>query len=245
MTAHEDEQDIEQVDPGRARRGKRTVFAVAGVVLLGLGAAGGLLLGRYEFPAASPIAGPNPVDIGFAEDMTVHHQQAITMAQMVEDRGGPQVRPLARQIEHSQLQQVGQLQAWLGLWGAPLLSAHPMTWMSDGGAAPQPMGGMHMGGGASTEQADLPMPGLATQDELAQLQSSNGKDLDVLFMQLMLRHHQGGLPMAQYAAEHAELAPVKSLAATMAIDESQEIAYMTVMLGQNGATPLPAPPPMH
>ena len=48
------------------------------------------------------------------------------------------------------------------------------------------------------------MPGMATEDELANLRALSGTAFDVEFLRLMIRHHQGGLDMAQYAAEHAD-----------------------------------------
>lgn len=221
--------------PGGARR--LVVLVVAGVLVLVIGLAGGLFLGRYQLWSTDQTATPGPADIGFSQDMTVHHQQAITMSQLVEDKSGPAVRALARQIERGQLQQIGQLQGWLAVWGAPQLSDHPMAWMH-GQQGSGGMPGMDMGAGHDAAD-DQTMPGLANQDELGQLQTLTGRDLDVLFLQLMIRHHQGGLGMTQQAAQQAQTAPVKALAANMAVDESQEIAYMNVLLSQLGGKPLP------
>lgn len=221
---------------GRGPATRRTVLvAVVAVLLLVVGSGAGLYFGRSLLDGPDPATTPSPVDIGFSEDMTVHHQQAITMATLAEDRLSPTVRAMARQIERDQLQQVGQMQGWLGLWGAPLLSAEPMSWM----VAPGHMGGMSAPTGA--DQPGGAMPGLATSDELGQLQTASGKELDVLFLQLMVRHHQGGLGMVQFATQHAQVAQVKALGANMAVEESQEIALMTLYLTQDGAKPLPAP----
>ena len=60
------------------------------------------------------------------------------------------------------------------------------------------------GTASSTGSADgAVMPGMATEAELAQLRSLSGTAFDVMFLQLMIRHHQGGLEMAQYGQQHA------------------------------------------
>jgi uncharacterized protein (DUF305 family) len=57
----------------------------------------------------------------------------------------------------------------------------------------------------------------------------------------MLRHHQGAVPMAQYAAEHASVGYVRDLAQKMITGQSAEVELMTQMLAKRGALPLPAP----
>jgi uncharacterized protein (DUF305 family) len=73
------------------------------------------------------------------------------------------------------------------------------------------------------------------------LEQTTGPALDILFLQLMIRHHQGGLPMAQYAAEHAQNAYVANAAQKMAEAQSNEIVQMEQVLRTLGGTPLPAP----
>lgn len=46
---------------------------------------------------------------------------------------------------------------------------------------------------------DLSMPGMATMAELDALAASRGPDAEILFLQLMERHHRGGIAMGQAA----------------------------------------------
>ena len=85
------------------------------------------------------------------------------------------------------------------------------------------------------------MPGMATQAEVDKLQTMTGKAMDVYFLQLMLRHHQGGLPMAQYGAEHASESYVRNAAQKMVAGQSAEIVLMERLLRERGASPLPPP----
>ena len=83
------------------------------------------------------------------------------------------------------------------------------------------------------------MPGMATPAEIAKLRSLSGTELDVYFLQLMIRHHQGGGPMAQYAAVHSSEPVVRALADNMAKWQDGEVRAMTSMLSARGGAPLP------
>jgi uncharacterized protein (DUF305 family) len=217
--------------PGRPHR-RLTVLLVA-VIAVGLLAAGGGLavalgLGRTAPPTA------DSVDAGFARDMSRHHLQAVEMANLALDRStDAEVRQLAFDISATQTNQVGRMQGWLALWGLPLTSGEVMGWMSDGTSG-HDMTHMDGAGGAV-------MPGMATEAELATLRSLSGTPFDVMFLQLMIRHHQGGLEMAEYGAEHAELAAVRGLSRSIAETQTAETTTMESMLRARGGTPLPAP----
>ena len=161
-------------------------------------------------------AGRTFVDIGFSQDMIVHHEQAVLMAQIARNRTtDPKVAALAAGIEDSQLLDIGALRAYLALWQAPVLpSGPPMTWMADHAATP----------GMSA------MPGMATTDEINELRTAKGNALDVLFLQLMLRHHDGGLGMLDDAGQHASIEAVRALANRMAFDQRQESQTLAALL---------------
>ncbi len=208
------------------------VALLAAVGLLLLGAAGGLLLG-LPGSTASSVPPADSVDVGFAQDMSEHHQQAVQMASWVRDRtADPAVKQLAFDIEGTQQQQIGRMQGWLGLWNAAsdAPGGRHMVWMSSSDhshAAPTADGGVHT------------MPGMASSDDLRALRAATGPALDVLFLQLMLRHHQGGVPMLQYAADHASEPEVRNLAAQMLSSQTSESQYLEQLLVARGGTPLP------
>lgn len=222
--------------PPEHRGWARPLIAVLAVVgLLLLGAAAGLLL---RLPGSSATSTPDAasVDVGFAQDMSVHHQQAVQMASWARDHtADPAVKQLAFDIETTQLQQIGRMQGWLALWSAaadPPGGRH-MAWMADGG---------HAHGAAppsSTATGVDVMPGMATSDQLRALRAASGPALDVLFLQLMLRHHQGGVVMLRYAADHASVPEVRNLAAQMLSAQTGESGYLAQLLTARGGTPLP------
>ncbi len=209
------------------------LVAAAVLVLLLVGATAGLLVARSD-SSAVPIPAADSVDVEFAQDMIVHHQQAVQMAAWERDHTTDlDLHQLSFDIESTQTAQVGRMQGWLELWGAagqPVGRPY-MTWMAPDASH----GGMDMGAGGVTT-----MPGMATAADLKNLRAATGKQLDVLFLQLMLRHHEGGSSMLADAAQHATQPQVRNLAAQMLSSQSAEAEYMKQLLAQRGAAPLPS-----
>ncbi len=230
----DDERELPEA-PERASGGSRAaVYSIAAVAVLLVGAAVGMLLTLGVVrPASTPDDGS--IDVGFAQDMRVHHLQAITMAGQARDRSTDEaVRGLAFDIESTQLDQSGRLAGWLAVWDQPELPppGEPhMRWM------PADAEHAHGGGTAGVTR----MPGMASTEELARLRSLSGPELDVFFLQLMLRHHQGGLEMAEFAAANAQTSYVRTLAEKIAAGQDAETLVMRKMLADRGAQPLPFP----
>ena len=223
VTPDEDEQAVDLPSGVALRRVLIGVIVVALLVLAG--SAGWLIRGGGSSNPANPVAGS--VDAGFAQDMTVHHIQAVTMAGYERDNtSDPQMKVLAYDIETSQQFQVGQMSGWLDVWGLSRNDPHPMLWMGAQHAA-------HVVNGL--------MPGMATPAEMNKLESLHGNALDVLFLQLMIRHHQGGVPMAQYAEQHAGEPYVRLLAGQIVSAQNAEIVQMEQLLRQKGGQTLPPP----
>jgi uncharacterized protein (DUF305 family) len=237
--------EAEQTSASDAQRRQLPAMLVLGAVaMLLLGVVVGLLL-RISFegddnnrPAEDSAA------VGFAQDMIHHHQQAVEMA-TIELYGGsdPQVQSLAYDILTSQTNQIGQMQSWLTRWDYPLDNPdEAMAWMqghSDGhghGGSTEP--GMSMGPRAP---GSPPMPGMATTEEMTKLRTLQGAELDTFFLQLMLRHHQGGSEMMEFATErdHVQEDFVRQLAQQMVNVQQSESDTMAKMLEPRGAQPLP------
>ena len=214
------EQDTTEGSYGYQR--PRWLLSVLGVVcVIALLGAGGALAVLTGVGADRPPA-VDSVDAGFARDMATHHDQAVQMAQVVRDNStDPAVRLLAFDIETGQLAQIGQMHGWLDAWGQTGQSDIPqMAWM-----------------GHSVAQGEL-MPGMATQAELAKLRGLRGRAMDVYFLQLMIRHHKGGVEMAQYGAAHASKTYVRTMASAIVTAQQNEVVTMEQMLRERGAQPL-------
>jgi uncharacterized protein (DUF305 family) len=213
---------------GSARALRTALLAVIalGLVLLGGGLAVVLGLGGDD---ASPVPTADSVDAGFSRDMAVHHLQGVEMANVALERSeDSEVRRLAFDISSTQTNQAGRMQGWLSLWGVSPTGGEAMAWMGDGAHS-------------HSMTDDGLMPGMATEEELADLRSLSGTEFDVEFLRLMIRHHQGGREMAEYAAEHAAVPTVARLARTIAETQTAETQTMGDMLAARGGTPLPEP----
>jgi len=214
-----------EVEPAAApaSRLRGVLFVVIAVAVLVAGVAGGFAWGSHS--SSDSGSKPSAVDIGFARDMAAHHQQAIEMAGYARDNStNPNIIHLAFDIETNQSIEMGEMTGWLDSWGLTRYSAHPMTWM-----------------GHTHPLVDNLMPGMATSAQITKLMSSKGKALDVLFLQLMIHHHQGGAPMARYAAQHASKDYVRTLAGHMLANQTTETVEMSRLLTSLGGTPLPPP----
>lgn len=170
---------------------------------------------------------PTEVDIGFAQDMIVHHQQAVVMAAYARERtASDEVRALAGTIDAAQQREIGQMTGWLQSWGEPIQSDRlPMAWMEDSD-----------GSGHGRHEEAGSMPGMASPAEMDQLVNLTGARLDARFLRLMTRHHEGGLPMAKDAARRAGTAYVRATARTIVSDQQREIDLMRMLLQSRSAS---------
>lgn len=193
------------------------VFAVAvGLVLLMV-----VRPSAASSPGAVPAEGS--ADVGFARDMSVHHQQAVEMAFIVRDRTDDEdVRRLAYDIVNTQANQRGMMLGWLESWDRPKSSDRPpMEWM----------------GHPVTPSDGSLMPGMATDTQLEELRTAGGREAEVLFLELMTVHHRAGADMAQAAAGAAGTDEIRGLAAGMARAQESEISLMADMLEARGTQP--------
>ena len=172
----------------------------------------------------SPSNAPNEAEIGFAQDMSVHHQQAIEMSFLVRERTDNQdIRAFAFDIINTQANQRGMMLGWLDLWQQPLTTSQkPMAWMADS---------MSMNGQMNDSfTPGAYMPGMATTDEMDQLTSLESVAAEKLFLELMIRHHMGGVMMAAGVIERSDNETVTRLAQTMVNGQQAEMDYMNELL---------------
>ncbi|HYJ69444.1 MAG TPA: DUF305 domain-containing protein [Nocardioidaceae bacterium] len=219
---------------------RRTYVLASAIIAIAVAAAVGLVagyqIGKDPAQAGQTVPADDSVDAGFARDMQVHHAQAVEMSYIVRDNTSDQdVRLLAYDIATTQQGQIGYMTAWLDMWDLPQHSSDPaMAWMSDD------MTGHDMGHMSDDQMLgdDGLMPGMATPEQMEQLRQARGKQAAILYLQLMIRHHMGGVEMAQYAVEHAEVDDVRHLAQTMETAQTYEIDAMNDMLAERGAQPI-------
>jgi uncharacterized protein (DUF305 family) len=164
------------------------------------------------------MPGEDSAEAGFARDMMVHHAQAVQLAEIVRNRTeSEEIRTLAADIALTQQAQIGQMQGWLQVWGLPPTGSEPaMTWMG------QPTKGR--------------MPGMASPKEIDDLQKASPEEADVLFLQLMIPHHEAALPMAEAVLERTDRPEVERLAGAIVASQQAEIELMKGLLQRRGVS---------
>jgi uncharacterized protein (DUF305 family) len=199
-------------------RAKIVAGVVVAVVIAMIGFTVGALTSRPDHP------NEGSAEVGFARDMSAHHGQAVEMGMIAfQNATLPEVRTLGGDIAITQQSQVGMMQTWLKEWGVgPNSSTPPMSWMPEG---------------QQSLNGNL-MPGMATREEIAKLKAAKGTDLDILFLQYMLRHHLGGIHMVDGVLAQNPTQEVRDLAETMKKNQSGEITVMETMLAHLGAKPI-------
>jgi uncharacterized protein (DUF305 family) len=222
-----------------SEQSRQPYFVAAAMLAVALATAIGLVVGYQLNDDSASVVMPadDSVDAGFARDMQVHHAQAVQMSVLVRDNtDDPAVRTLAYDIATTQQQQIGQMFAWLDMWGLSQYSQNPtMAWMTDDGG--HDMANMdHMDDDAPVSANA--MPGMATPAQMEELRTARGQAASVLYLQLMIRHHLGGIEMAQYALDHAEVDQVRELAQTIVTSQQAEVEAMNDMLVERGAEPI-------
>jgi len=144
--------------------------------------------------------------------MIAHHAQALEMAALVPDRSAREdVGTLARRIALSQADEIQMMRRWLESRGEPLPDPHAH----------------HVAGGA-------PMAGMLSAPEMRRLAESRGGEFDRLFLELMIRHHEGAVLMvrALFAAGGGQESEVFAFASDVEVEQQLEIGRMRSMLSR-------------
>ena len=150
----------------------------------------------------------NTTDVEFAQQMIPHHQQAVEMADIALDpsvAAGAQVQDLATRIKAAQDPEVQMMSGWLTEWGQPMQME-------------------------TTDQMST-MDGMMSAEEMDSLRTMNGVDFDTMWLQMMIRHHEGAIATAQTAKASGANADSLALADQIIAAQQAEIAEMQTLLG--------------
>lgn len=134
--------------------------------------------GANQASATAMQSAVNSADADFVMMMIPHHFQALVLSGLVEDGGSDaEVRALAERIDVEQHGEILMMQGWQGSNGLEVTNAEE---------AYQEM---------LQDPEMVEAMGMATPAELEDLSSAHGTAADVLFLQLMIKHHQGAINM--------------------------------------------------
>jgi uncharacterized protein (DUF305 family) len=173
---------------------------------------------RSSVDPSYPISnGYTEADVRFMRGMIPHHAQALNMTGLVAERTtNEDIRRLAHRIEISQRDEIARMRRWLEARGELVPGEH------------------HRG---------PLMPGMLTEEEMAQLSAARGSEFDRLFLELMIHHHEGALVMVDdlFTTDGAgQEAEIFLFASHVDSDQRAEIARMRGMLNSTtsqGGTP--------
>ena len=144
-------------------------------------------------------------DVMFAQMMIPHHQQAVDMGTLAETRASnPEVKALAAQIKNEQDPEITQMKGWLTEANAGMEMGHEM----------------HMGG-------------MLTDSEFAELKAATGPAFDKLYLQGMIKHHEGAIDMAQMVLT-SKNPEAKALGEAIVSSQTKQITYMKELLKNLG-----------
>ncbi|QGA80897.1 DUF305 domain-containing protein [Candidatus Nanohalobium constans] len=140
--------------------------------------------------------GFNRADLMFMNMMIVHHNQAIEMAEMAENRTeNENILELSNNISKAQREENRQM----------------TKWMQNQGFEP---GNHHR------------MAGMASEQQMQQLRENNGTEFNHLFAKLMIEHHQGGIAMAEQFHQTGKNTELKQMQQQMIDAQTEEIKKM-------------------
>jgi uncharacterized protein (DUF305 family) len=171
--------------------------------------------------SAQPGTAPHGTDAGTAEidqmfiDMMVpHHEGALEMAKIAQERGEhPEITAMAEAIIRGQTPEIEQMKAWRQEWygssETPPMSAMPMLEAMEG-----------MGGMGHTMDMAADVEALRKADE----------PFDKAFIEAMIVHHQSAIDTARLAQQQASRQEIKDMAGTIIAAQQAEIDQMNAWM---------------
>src|SRR6185295_4247034 len=128
-------------------------------------------LGHYDYSDA---------DVDFMSGMIPHHAQAVIMAGWAPTHGArADVAVLCERIVVGQRDEIAKMREWLGDRGLEVPDATSTRHK------------MKMGDTVH----EMLMPGMLSDEEMAALDKARGPEFDRLFLEGMIKHHQGAIDM--------------------------------------------------
>ena len=157
-------------------------------------------------------------DVNFMAGMIPHHAQAVAMASMAPTHASsPQVKLMCERQLVSQRDEIELMRMWL----------------SDRGQRVPPANSTRHRMVMNGVEHDMLMPGMLSDEEMAQLAKARGDAWDKLFLKFMIKHHEGALKMVEdlfntHGAAQGD--DIYAFASDVFADQTAEIERMQKML---------------
>ncbi|GAB3999726.1 hypothetical protein GCM10029992_29330 [Glycomyces albus] len=146
--------------------------------------------------------------------MQTHHQQAVEMAMYEWQNGEDEaMRTIAYDIATAQSAEIGMMRSWLVRWDVQMTTGDLMGWAGEEHAA-------------EILEGDGLMAGMATFEEMKEFKTLTGTDADIMFANMMIEHHIGGIEMAEAYLDLGDDPTVTDAATRMVQVQRAEIEVM-------------------
>lgn len=141
-----------------------------------------------------------PYDLHYIDMMIEHHRMGIDMAKMAQNKAShAELKDFATKMAEDQQKDTEQLQKWRDEWYAGKPKSEHMN-----------------------------MPGMKMpQMDMSKLEAAAGNDFDVMFIDMIVPHHQMAIDMSKDALKKAKQAPLKAFARTTIDKQQKEKAQLS------------------
>ena len=148
-------------------------------------------------------------DVKFMQGMIGHHLQAIEMVALIDKNSNNEdLKKLGLRIKVSQDDEIKMMQDWLTRRGADVPGPH-------------------------AHHTGPMMPGMLSAEEMSRLSAAKGVEFDRLFLNGMIKHHNGALLMVDQlfaTPGAAQDSDIYAFASDVIADQRMEMDRMAVML---------------
>lgn len=154
----------------------------------------------HSMRESSPNAANAPFDLQFIDTMTHHHDAAVDMAKMAPNfTKNAELIKFANAVIIDQSKEMQQMADWRKNW-------------FDGKPA----------------ALNMEMPGMkeSMKMDMKKLGDARDKEFDLLFIEMMIPHHEGAITMSNDALQRSERAEIKTLANQIIKAQEAEIKMM-------------------
>lgn len=148
----------------------------------------------------------NEADAEYTTEMIQHHQQAVAMAEALQEKDDvdPDASDVAEDIETTQQAEIELMESWLESWGHQPDEGHEDHENSQGGTL--------------------------SQEGLESLEEADGQEASDLFLEQMIAHYEGAVTMAEEHMESGENPIALELSENLVAEHNAEISQMEEML---------------
>lgn len=158
-----------------------------------------------------------PYDLHYIDMMIEHHRMGIDMAKMARNKAfHAELKDLATKMAEDQQKDTDQLQKWRDEWYAGKPKSDHMNMPGMSGMSKSDHAKMKGMSGMNMQQMDM-----------GKLEAASGNQFDLMFIDMIVPHHQMAIDMSQDALKKAEHAPLKTFARETVNKQQKEKAQLS------------------